>query len=99
MYVVLTDPISFRACSMVISGVLPSTTVSLTPLTKAAGLSSTTCRCTMQSKNPLSAERCRFRFDAEPPKAVRYCPTLPGGMFASFSPSSSAHARNRRTAD
>ena len=45
------------------------------------------------------AERCRFRFAAEPPRAPRYWPTIPGVMRASSTPRPSHQARNRRTAD
>ncbi len=95
---VSTDASNALACSTVISGVLPSITVSLTPLTDAAGLRITIWRMTSRSKKPRSADRCRLRFATEPPNAVRYCPSMPGVMDGSSTPCVSAHARKRFTA-
>jgi hypothetical protein len=77
---------------------LPATTVSLTPLTDAAGFRITTWRLTSRSKKPRNADRCRLRLAAEPPGATRYCPTIPGVMAGSSTPFSSAQARKHFTA-
>jgi hypothetical protein len=69
VFEILIDPSRVRACSTVISGVLPSITSSLTPLTVAAGLRTQTCRCTSRSKKPRSAARCRFCLDGDPPRS------------------------------
>ena len=94
----LTDAISVRACSNVISGVLPSITCSLTPLTDAAGLIGTTCRSTSPSKNPRSAAKCWFRLAGDPPRPTSYLPTIPGVTPISSTPCPSHQARIRRTA-